>query len=138
MREIDIMSLHRTMKSNVSITEGQWRTLIDNILLVVNTTVLTVAILWAVFMLYRKGKKTVVDHVEIENLPNNLNTGFGYLKGNTVLLNEDGVPYLYETYPEALSNMPNIKGASKVVYQKWDMSTKMVFIGDIQNGPNKR
>ena len=126
------------MKSNASITEGQWRTLIDNILLVINTTILTVVILWAVFMLYRKGKKSVASSVEIEKLPDNISTGFGYLKGAYVLLTEDGIPYLYETYPEALSNMPHIKGASRVVYQKWDMDTKMVFIGDIQNGPNKR
>lgn len=94
--------------------------------------------LWGMLYLYRKNKKIVTNRVEIEKLPNGLNKGFGYLKGNNVMLTKAGIPYLYETYPEALNDMSNVKGASKVVYQKWDMSTKMVFIGDIQNGPNKR
>jgi hypothetical protein len=126
------------MKSNVSIIEGQWKTLIDNLLIMINITILTAAMLLGVFIIYQRNKKSVVSSIEIEKLPDNISTGFGYLKDNSVLLTEDGIPYLYETYPEALNNMPNIKGASKVVYQKWDMSTKMVFIGDIQNGPNKR
>jgi len=112
--------------------------LIDNIIIVSNSAIIAAAVLWGMLNLYRKNKKIVVDSVEIEKIPNGLNKGFGYLKGNNIMLTETGIPYLYETYPEALNNMHTIKGASKVVYQEWDINTKMVFIGDIQNGPNKR
>jgi len=128
------------MKKHALIIEKQSRMLIDNITLILalQTCILLAAVLGGLYFITNKNKKKVSNKVVVEDLPENLSQGFGYLEGINIMLKKDGVPYLYETYPEALNNMANIKGASKVVYQKWDMDTKMVFIGNIENGPDKR
>lgn len=115
--------------------------MIGNIILILSLqTVILLAIGLGGLYLYKSKKKKnkVCERVEIEELPEELTQGFGYLKDSEILLTESGVPYLFETYHEALNNMEDIKDASKVVYQKWDMDTKMVFVGDIQNGPAER
>ena len=70
--------------------------------------------------------------VMIEKLPENLTKGFGYIQGKSLLLNKDGVPYLYKTYQEAKNKMERVEGASGIVYQQWDMDTQQVFIGEVR------
>lgn len=72
--------------------------------------------------------------VMIEKLPEKLTKGFGYIQGKSLLLNKEGVPYLYGTYGEAKSKMERVEGASGIVYQKWDMDTQQVFIGEVRWG----
>jgi hypothetical protein len=70
--------------------------------------------------------------VVIERLPENLTKGFGYIKGKSLVLNAEGVPYLYKTYGEAKNKMERVEGVSGIVYQQWDMDTQQVFIGEVR------
>lgn len=73
----------------------------------------------------------------IEKLPNGIHEGFGFIKDGQVLLRRNGVPYLFPSYPEALEYQKRFTVPTKVVYQNWDMDSKMVFVGKVNNGPEK-
>ena len=63
------------------------------------------------FYFYKNRKKKPSGPVVIvESLPEGLSKGFGYVKGKSVVLNENKVPYLYKTFLEAQRNVGKVKG----------------------------
>jgi hypothetical protein len=89
------------------------------------------------FYLYKnREKKAAPPIVIVENLPKDMCKGFGYVKDQCVVLNEERVPYLYETYGEAKKNMKKMEGVDGIVYQRWDLDTQTVFIGEVHHGAN--
>ena len=100
----------------------------------------TLAIIAGVVFLFIKSKKPKKSApvVVVENLPKDISEGFGYIKGKSVVLNEQGIPYLYKTYREAENIIQQVKGVNKIIHQKWDLATQTLVVRDIINGPIKR
>lgn len=86
------------------------------------------------FYFYKNRKKPISPVVIVESLPIGISKGFGYVRGKSVILNEDKIPYLYKTFHEAQKNMRKVKGADKIIYQRWDLDTQTVFVGEVHHG----
>lgn len=74
--------------------------------------------------------------IEIEKMPEE-SKGFGYISGNSLILNEYGVPYLYKTYDEAKRRMNRVKGVDRIIFQQWDINTKTVLVAEVKHGSNQ-
>ncbi len=100
----------------------------------------TLAIVAGVVFFFVKNKKPkkTPSIVMVENLPKDISEGFGYVKGTSVILNEQGIPYLYKTYREAENNIQKVKGVNKIIHQKWDLMTQTLVVRDIINGTIER
>lgn len=73
----------------------------------------------------------------IEKLPKGLHEGFGYVKEGQILLKKNGTPYLFKTFQEAVKYREKFSIKTKIVYQNWDMESKLVFVGKVNNGPKE-
>jgi len=111
--------------------------LIDNIVIIAilfQTLAISAGVL--LFFIKNRKPKKLPTTVEVESLPDNITEGFGYTKGKSVVLNEQGVPYLYKTIREAQNNMRKVKGIDKIIYQKWDLETQTLVVREVKHGPN--
>ena len=86
------------------------------------------------FLYFKNRKKIKQTQVIVEDLPNGINEGFGYIRNRQVLLNTKGKPYLFGSYPEAVEYKKRFKFNTEIIYQKWDLNTKTVFLGRILDG----
>jgi len=109
-------------------------------LIIIAIMIQTLAIVVGVVFFFVKNGKTKKSApiVMVENLPKDISEGFGYVKGKSVVLNEHGIPYLYKTYREAENNIQKVKGVSKIIHQKWDLTTQTLVVRDIINGTIER
>ena len=106
------------------------------IAIIIQTLAISAGIAYYIFK--NKKPKEAPPVVVIENLPEGISEGFGYVKGKSVILNEYGIPYLYKTFREAQNNMRKVKGVDKIIHQKWELATQTLVVRDIINGTNKR
>jgi hypothetical protein len=83
----------------------------------------------------RKVTKPVI--IEIEQLPED-HKGFGYIRGNSVVLNEHGTPYLYKTYAEAKRRMKRVRDVDRIIFQQWDLDSQTVLMAEVKHGQHKR
>jgi len=69
--------------------------LTDNLILIA-IIIQTLAIVSGVVFYFNKNKKPkeLPPIIEIEKLPKGIHKGFGYVKGKSLVLNEQGIPYL--------------------------------------------
>lgn len=108
--------------------------LTDN-LIIISIFIQTLLMLTGAVIYFRKNSKVKEKPpiVIIEKLPEN-NKGFGYVKGNSVVLNEHRIPYLFKTYNEASRRMRKVQGVDRIVFQHWDIEKQTVLIAEVKHG----
>lgn len=94
-----------------------------------------------VALFYFKNKitpKKKLATIEVESLDPKLTQGYGFIVNDKLILKDDKTPYLCKEKSLAEQTLKEFfHGKGKIIYQKWDMKTQQVRIGEVrEHGAN--